>query len=228
MDTFGEYGLVGGVRVPFAVWIGVWHGLFSVLAPALLVQYLFPATAAVPWLPYRATWLLSIVAAAPAVANFLFFGDADPRVVGHTAFVVVAGLVLWFLAGRLPRTPGPVPATPDTDVGWRPFAAGAALYVGTSLVPEMLAQSRVPAPWFLLYMAVVVGGAAWAAARRRQAARVTVVVFVLGSVTAQAVLAVVFGVLIGDVQWVLAGVLFTVASSVLLIRVRRDRPAVSS
>src|SRR6266699_1010025 len=29
LDTFSTYGLVANVRIPFALWISFWHGLFS-------------------------------------------------------------------------------------------------------------------------------------------------------------------------------------------------------
>jgi hypothetical protein len=46
--AFSGYGLVADVRIPFTIWITFWHGLFSVVIPVLVVEYLFPAQAARP------------------------------------------------------------------------------------------------------------------------------------------------------------------------------------
>jgi hypothetical protein len=47
------------------------------------------------------------------------------------------------------------------------------------------------------------------------------VVLLLGSVSAQSVLSIVFGVLIADVLWALSGVLFTAVSLVTQVRLKR-------
>ncbi len=129
VDTFSSYGLVADIRLPFTVWISFWHGLFSVATPVLVVGYLFPAVADEPWLPLKATWSLAILSVATAVPYFLFVGDAsnteDARtLIVHFTFLVVAGVVLWFVAGRLPRTPRIIANGGDDDFGWTVFLAG--------------------------------------------------------------------------------------------------------
>jgi hypothetical protein len=110
LDTFSTYGLVADIRVPFTLWISFWHGLFSVVTPILFVEYLFPKKADEPWLPLKATWSLAILSVGTAVPYFLFVGDASSTqdvttLMVHITFLVVAALVLWFVAGRLPRIP---------------------------------------------------------------------------------------------------------------------------
>jgi hypothetical protein len=55
LEEFSAYGLVGHVRIPSTLFIIAWHGLFSVVTPILLVEYLFPDKATQPWLPLKAT-----------------------------------------------------------------------------------------------------------------------------------------------------------------------------
>jgi len=226
LEEFFAYGLVGGVRVPFTVWISLWHGLFSVVTPILLVEYLFPDKARQPWLPLKATWSVAVLSVATAVAYFVFLGDEastqpSATLAAHLGFMVVAALVLSYVAGKLPRTPRITANSDGHSFTWRRFSAGALLYVVMVIVPEVLAQAKVPWPLFVLYLAAVATVAGWAVARRRQTTREQAVVVVLGAGTAQAVLMVVAGVLIGDIMWAAACVLFTAVFITALVRIRR-------
>jgi hypothetical protein len=203
MEEFSAYGLVGGVRVPFTVWISAWHGLFSVVTPILFVEYLFPDKARQPWLPLKATWSVAVLSVATAVAYFVFLGDEastqpSTTLAAHLGFMVVAALVLSVVAGKLPRTPHITANSHGQSFTWRRLWSGALLYVVLGVVPVVLAQSKVPWPLFVLYLAAVATVAGWAVARRRETTREQAVVVVLGAGTAQAVLSVVAGVLIGQ------------------------------
>ncbi len=229
LEFFASYGLVGGVRVPFTVWISFWHGLFSVVVPVLLVEYVFPDKAGKPWLPLKTTWVLAILSVATGAGYFLLAGDEHniqdtTTLIVHFAFLVVTATVLWLVAVRLPRTPRV--GFGDTGFTWTAFSAGVGLYLLLSVVPEVLAQSKIPVPLFVAYFAVLAAVAGWAIARRRETTRTQVVVFLLGSVTAQSVLSIVFGILIADILWALSGVLFTAVFVVALVRLKR-KPAVA-
>ena len=169
LEEFFAYGLVGGVRVPFTVWISLWHGLFSVVTPILLVEYLFPDKARQPWLPLKATWSVAVLSVATAVAYFVFLGDEattqpSATLAAHLGFMVVAALVLSYVAGKLPRTPRITANSDGHSFTWRRFSAGALLYVVMVIVPEVLAQAKVPWPLFVLYLAAVATVAGWAVA----------------------------------------------------------------
>jgi hypothetical protein len=226
LDLFASYGLVAEVRMPFVLWISFWHGLFSVVTPVLFVECMFPEQAGEPWLPRAVTWTLAILSVGTAVPYFLFFGDDSATrnvttLIVHFTFLIAAALVLWFVAGRLPRTPRIVPDDGAGGVSWKPFYWGVGLYLVLTIVPEVLAENRIPPPLFVVYFAALAVVAAWAIARRRQASRAQVVVFLLGSGTAQAALSVLFGVLTGNVLWSMSGVIFTTAFAVALVRIRR-------
>jgi hypothetical protein len=226
LEDFGAYGVVGGVRVPFTVWISAWHGLFSVVTPILLVEYLFPDKARQPWLPLKATWSVAVLSVATAVAYFVFLGDeasTQPSATlgAHLGFMVVAALLLSVVAGKLPRTPRITANSQGKSFTWSRLWSGALLYVVTVVVPEILAQSKIPWPLFVLYLAPVATVAVWAVARHREATREQAVVFVLGASTAQAVLSVVAAVLIGNIIWAASIILFTAVFATALVRIRR-------
>jgi FtsH-binding integral membrane protein len=96
---------------------------------------------------------------------------------------------------------------------------------GCCLIPSRfsIAKSDADHPWplFVLYLAAVATVAGWAVARHREATREQAVVVVLGAGTAQAVLAVVAGVLIGNIIWAASSVLFTAVFVTALVRIRR-------
>ena len=226
MEEFSAYGLVGGVRVPFTVWISAWHGLFSVVTPILFVEYLFPDKARQPWLPLKATWSVAVLSVATAVAYFVFLGDEastqpSATLAAHLGFMVVAALVLSVVAGRLPRTPRITANSQGRSFTWSRFWSGAVLYMVVVVVPVVLASSKIPWPLFVLYLAAVATVAVWSVARRREATREQAVVFVLGGGTAQAALSVVFGVLMGNIMYAASSVLFTAVFVTALVRIRR-------
>jgi hypothetical protein len=234
LEEFSAYGLVGSVRVPFTVWISAWHGLFSVVTPILLVEYLFPGKARQPWLPLKATWSVAFFSVATAVAYFVFAGDeasTQPSATlgAHLGFMVVAALVLSVVAGKLPSTPRITANGQGKSFTWSRLWSGALLYVVMVVVPVVLAQSKVPWPLFVLYLAAVATVAGWAVARRREATCEQAVVFVLGAGTAQTVLSVVFGVLVGNIMYAASSVMFTAVFIAALVRIRRkDRRSMTA
>ncbi|KAB8189077.1 hypothetical protein FH608_042235 [Nonomuraea phyllanthi] len=225
-EAYADYGLVAGLRVPWASYILPWHGLFSMLTPVLVVELLFPRWAGRPWLPASATWILGIVTAGLALARFLLEGedrgaqDAATFAV-HLAAVLAAAVILWVVAGRLPRTPATGSAA---ALSWRGVAAGAGTYAAVFLGTEIL-TSVVRAPWPLtvLYALLTVSATAWAAARRPTVARAGAVAFVLGCGLAQAVVVVlVVGVVTGDgfraVSGAVAAVIYLAALTGVRVR----------
>jgi hypothetical protein len=185
-----------------------------------------PDKARQPWLPLKATWSVAVLSVATAVAYFVFLGDEastqpSATLAAHLGFMVVAALLLSVVAGRLPRTPRITANSHGQSFTWRRLWSGAVLYTVLGVVPVVLAQSKVPWPLFVLYLAAVATVAGWAVARHREATREQAVVVVLGAGTAQAVLAVVAGVLIGNIIWAASSVLFTAVFVTALVRIRR-------
>lgn len=222
--AYADYGLVAGLRVPWASFILPWHGLFSMVTPVLVVELLFPKQAGRPWLPASVTGILGFVTVGLALARFLLEGEDRSVQDGgtlavHLMVVLVAAVVLWGAARRMPRTPAleTVPA-----FSWRDVAAGAGTYVVVFIGIETLTSvARVPWPLTVLYALLIVSAAAWAVARRRTVARARAVSFVLGCGLAQAVVIVlVVGVLTGDVFRTLSGVIAAMVYLAALMGIR--------
>jgi hypothetical protein len=229
IESFTDYGLVADLRIPFTIWIISWHGLFSVVLPVLVVEYLFPAQAGRSWLPRTATWLLGIFSVATAVGYLLFVADEpstrSATTVGvHLACVVTIALVLCVVATALPRTPRLLPRSETSGRRWRRFAAGAALYLIVFVLPELLAEANVTWPLFVALLAVTVGAAAWAVARRREATREQALVFVLGCGSAQATLSALSSLLNGNVMGTMTGAAISATFALSVIHVSRCVP----
>jgi hypothetical protein len=165
-----------------------------------------------------------------AVGYFLFVADDRPthsaRTLGvHLAFVVISALVLCVAATALPRTPRVIPRSATGGRRWQPFAAGAGLYVAVFVLPELLAEAKVPWPVFVAVLAVLALAAGWAVSRPRKATRGQAVVLVLGCGSAQAGLSVVFGVLNGNIVWAISGAAICAVFVVSVVRLSRKEPA---
>ena len=229
LETFADYGLVANLRVPFTVWILAWHGLFSVLTPVLVVQRLFPDRAARPWLPVRLTWVLGTLSIAFAVTHFLMGEDRQVQdgstFAIHLALVVAAAVAVCAVAMK--AAPARRVAGLDQSPGslWQPFTVGAALYAVLFVGTEVLADSAVPWLLFMVFFLLILIVALWAVGRAPAVALDTAVAFVLGAGAGQSVLGIVFGIVIGQILWAVAGLLFTAAIAVMLIRLRRSRRA---
>ena len=122
IEDFAEYGLILNIRVPWMLFIIIWHAFFSVVFPITIVQRLQPQKVEVQWLSLKTTWSLAIPVV--ALASVQFFTRTEEgltmRLI-HYGFLIVAVIVIWFVAGKLPRSPHI--ATPDnrSDFNWRPF-----------------------------------------------------------------------------------------------------------
>ncbi|MEV4892532.1 hypothetical protein AB0K48_24445 [Nonomuraea sp. NPDC055795] len=237
-EAYGSLGLVAGLRIPWMLYILPWHGLFSLVTPVLLVHLLFPLQAGRPWLPKRATWVLAIVTSGLAIARFVFWGENRGVQDGgtfllHVAVVLGLALAAYLLAVRLPRRPWLPRAVSGVDrpgVPWRPFGAGAGLYVLWFVGTEMLV-SVVKAPWpvVVLYTSAAVVAGLGAVARVQAPSRAAAAVFVLGAGTAQAaIIVLLIGQVQGDVFRSASGAIFVAAyvTAVALIARRRGSGSV--
>ncbi|MEU4571423.1 hypothetical protein [Nonomuraea sp. NPDC023979] len=236
-DAYGTLGVVAGLRIPWALYILPWHGLFSLLTPVLLTHLLFPEQADRPWLPKWATWVLGIVTGGLAIARFVFWGENRGVQDGgtfllHLAVVLGAALVACLVAARLPRGPRVVAVVDRPGARWLPFAAGAGLYA-TWFVGTELLVSIVKAPWpvVALYTSAAVAAGLWATARVRATTRAAAALFVLGAGTTQAaVVVLLIGLLVGDAFRALSGAVFVAVylTATALVARRQGRAAQSA
>ena len=105
VTNFADYGDVGGIAIPWALVISIWHALGSVLFPILFVDALFPGARNRPWLDAR--FAVALAAATLALASFAFLAPyKQPGTVGQLVIflTVIGGGML--LATRFRRAEG--------------------------------------------------------------------------------------------------------------------------
>ncbi|MBV8171020.1 MAG: hypothetical protein JO219_03720 [Candidatus Eremiobacteraeota bacterium] len=149
--SYSDYGVILGIAVPWALGIGIWHALASVLFPILFVNTIFPKERDKPWFDPRLAVLSAIVLLAFAGFAFMQPYKQAGTLVQLAIFesLIVAGtLAAW----RMQRTDDPVAAST------KPFALVLGL---TTVIPFLLlsaiAGAKLWLPVFVLgWLGVIV------------------------------------------------------------------------
>lgn len=151
VGILGSFGRVDGVNTVWATELTLFHAVFSIALPILVVRLAFPETSEAPWLLGRRAPAVMVAYGATLASMFFLF---DPGYGPASTALLLAGLgiaSLVIVARALPREwPSPRRAVRRT----RAFALGAAFpiglfgiaWIGPSLFP-------LPAAWLLLMVA---------------------------------------------------------------------------
>jgi len=106
LGILGTYGRWAGVNWVWSLELTIYHAIFSISIPILLVELLFPAQRDERWLGRRGMIVMPILFAADVIFGFLFLTPYRPPVLPFLlACVVIALLILW-----AKRLPSPEPA----------------------------------------------------------------------------------------------------------------------
>lgn len=159
VDTFANYGLIGGMRAPWALVISLWHALHAVIYPIAFIHYLYPSHASEPWLSKRGAWVLGMISFLAGVAVFFSGPPQNPRgFAGHFIFIIVAWFLLWILAKRAGSL-FPVVNQDKQDYGLKPVVLGAVIYLLAFLLPLIFSKAGMPAVLLIGYLiAVLIAG----------------------------------------------------------------------
>jgi hypothetical protein len=156
LGNFGAVGRAGGVNWVWGVNLTLYHAVFSIAIPILLVELVFPQSR--PWVGRRTLILAASLLAADVVFGFALMTPYRPPVLPYIlTAVLVAGLIA--LARCLPRTV--LSAAPGAPRPGRVRWVGLAAFLGTLAffgVSWWLPSTGVPA-WALICLTslVVVG-----------------------------------------------------------------------
>jgi len=102
LKALGGYGRWAGVNWVWNQGLTIYHCVFSIAIPILLVSIMFPARREQPWISRRKFIVLAILWLANAVFIFLFITPYRPPVAHYLLTIAITvGLVV--LAGRLPN-----------------------------------------------------------------------------------------------------------------------------
>jgi len=102
LGVLAQYGRWAGVNWICALQLTVFHGVFSIAMPIMLVNLIFPTQRSRSWVKGRTLFLLGAVLVIEVMLGFLLFPYIPPPIQYLIAVLTVAGL-LW-LGKRLPRS----------------------------------------------------------------------------------------------------------------------------
>lgn len=146
---FIGYGTVVGIHLTWVLYILTWHAIFSVLAPILLTQALFPSEADRPWLGNTAFVLCGILTIAQY--GLYFLGGLVPTAHSLSLLLIYLGAtaILAMLALWVGRRLAPRRAEESPRSLWRTLL----LIVSGAFVPNVF--------YFLAYVALGMQLQAW-------------------------------------------------------------------
>lgn len=221
IDTFATYGLIGNIRIPWALSISSWHALYAVIYPILFVGYLFPHSATESWIGKKTTWFLGIVSLLYGVLTF-FKGtpETPPGGVNHFIFIVISCTLLWWLSGRVAKIPKPSQAI-SVPFSWKSPGLGLLLYVALSFLPGIFSIFSIKPIFYIAYFVLI------ALLGMRKLSRVPEVSFqkmVLVGLGGEIALALFVGVLMlfaGNMIVVIQSLIFIVIFAVAILKVKK-------
>jgi len=159
LDMLGSYGRSIGVNWIWTLELTLYHAVFSIAIPVLLVNLMFPAYASRAWISQRTFNVLSLLFVVNGVFIFAFITPYRPPIIHYLPAVLVT-ILLIMLAHRLPK---PKPGLKNVKLanpfwfGLISFLTTAAIFISVWLLPH----TNVP-PWqCALFLIGVVALAGW-------------------------------------------------------------------
>jgi hypothetical protein len=107
LDILGVYGRWGGVNWVWSFELTLYHAVFSIAIPILLVELLFPDQRNERWLGRRGMISLSLLLLADVLLGFFLLTPYRPPLVPYL-LAIVSVLALYWIAQRLPAQMSPI------------------------------------------------------------------------------------------------------------------------
>ena len=167
LGPLGVYGRWGGVNWVWSLGLTIFHAVWSIGIPILLVTLMFPHRAAEPWVGRRMFRALAVLLLVDVIFGFLALTTYRPPVIPF----VLAGLAvigLYGVARRLParaRAFAPIDPAVDRPRSLRYFAAGLAGAIAFFILLWGVPNTGV-SPLVTMALMLLLTGAAWLALRR--------------------------------------------------------------
>lgn len=225
-DTFAAYGLIGNIRVPWALAITFWHALYAVIYPILFVGYLFPRSATESWVGKKTTWVLGIVSLLYGVLAF-FNGtpEVPPGGLSHFIFIVISCALLWWLSGRVAKMPKPSQAV-SVPFSWKSPGLGLLLYVALFFLPFIFSLFQLAPVFFIAYFALITLVGIRKLSRVPEVSLQKMVLVGLGGEIALALFVGVLMLFAGNVVVVMQSLIFIIIFAIAILKMRKKLKSV--
>ena len=167
LGPLGVYGRWAGVNWVWSLGLTIFHTVWSICIPILLVTLVFPHRAHEPWVGRRMFRALAVLLLVDVVFGFLALTTYRPPVIPY----VLAGLAVIGLHGVARRLPAKLRAFASTDPAvdrprsLRYFAAGLAGAIAFFILLWGVPNTRV-SPLVTMALMLLLAAAAWLALRR--------------------------------------------------------------
>jgi len=173
IPTFNHYFSVLGLNVAWAITLLVWHALFSVATPVLVVHWLWPDQAGTRWLSKG--WII-VTLGVICLTSLLFFRADEGRPPSGRYFLVFVGTIIALIGLAATCTGG---VARGFALSWRAAIAGVMFFVFFGGLFAVSALGLHPA-FFLAYAVTVLIGFAWYVLRKKNGAG-TLLFFCIGN-----------------------------------------------
>jgi len=119
LGVLGTYGRWLGVNWVWAEWLTIYHAIFSITIPILLVELYYPQHRAQPWLSPKQKRLFQTIFISVTLFGLVGFPYYAPELaVWLPACLAAVGVLTWY-AKRIPNN---APVQPGLKVSWRKLA----------------------------------------------------------------------------------------------------------
>ncbi|MDY7077154.1 MAG: hypothetical protein SXV54_09545 [Chloroflexota bacterium] len=159
LGLLGSYGRWAGVNWVWSLQLTIYHAVFSIAIPILLVELIFPARRDEPWVGRRGMTGLSLLLLADVLLGFFALTPYRPPFVPYLLAIVVT-VALFLIARRLPArcvTPRPRRMVRPLWFALLGFCATLVFFVIQWVLPEI----GQPVPLTILTSVALVALAAW-------------------------------------------------------------------
>ncbi len=146
IPNLAEYGLILGVRVPWAIIITVWHALHAVIYPIVFTYIFFPDVKE-SWIGKKTAWTLGLIIFLFGTINFFSFdGEIPAGSLAHYIFLLSSIAVLFIASIFWPKKPELIAVNAGRSL--KLISLGVVGYMLTFFIP--LAIADIPINPFLL------------------------------------------------------------------------------
>lgn len=178
LAMFDNYGYFFGINFTWLVFICIWHALYSVLYPILIVRYLYPDSWDKPWITGK--WSVGLIALMVLWVSLMFFRVSTINGVKGTVTYLVLSLVMIAVFLGFAKSSSRQTSLIEGRPSLKYFLLGFSLFIAHVFISILLAQIKIPVLFFIIYQIVVVLFYVWFVMQKKIRALASFVLFALG------------------------------------------------